>query len=514
MRRLFFALACVNIAFVVLHLATQPLAWSFVAWLFDLNFEHNLSATYSALLLLATGFVSLTLALRLRNKPHALYWLMWGLLFLFLAYDETYMVHERIENWILIYAAAGVVIAGIAGVTAWFFDRQHIWLYALSLAGVGVMAAGGLVLERFYETLPRILVVEELWEFIGASLTLSAALAYARQYAEAAQWRRMGRNLLIVCALWVVVMVASAFWPLPALEARLIAQPAATSYLDGALELVAYQVEREVIRPGQPVNATFYWRANASLDAPYALTLRLLEQPTGRPLAAAEIPLGEPTLPPTNTWPTGMIFRKELLLPTVGVELAAPASYWLVVNVWKQPWQPDHMLDVARTDRELLLPDTFILSDMTVLPDEAPPAPPQVADYRFDNQISLVGYDLPSRAEGRRLRLGFWWQTEADVEQNLTQMLHLRHVETDTYFFYDQPPFRGTFPTENWPAGLLAADRWELDLDASLPAGQYEIYTGLYHFATLERIPVTNAGGEPLSDDRIRLGVFTLEASS
>jgi hypothetical protein len=513
MRRLFFGLASVSILLVALHLITQPLAWSFVGWLFDLNFEYNLSATYAALLLLATAVVSLTLAIRLRHEARVLFWLAWGLLFLFLAYDETYQVHEGIDRWILIYAAAGAVTAAAAAITVWFFDRRHLWLYALSLAGLGIMTAGGLVLEMFYEVLPNLLVIEELWEFFGAILVLAAALAYARRHLEPAQVKRLGRHTVILSAAWVAIMLASAFWPLPALEARFAAAPIAVTYLDGALELIAYRLESQVIRPGGKVNAVFYWRANAPLDAPYALTLRLLEQPTGRPLAAAETPLGEPTLPPTNTWPAGMIVRKEITLATPDADLAAPASCWLVVNVWKQPWQPDHMLDVAETDRELLLPDSFVLSHLVVLPDEAPPTPPNVTDYRFADQIVLAGYEMPDQVSNGSLQLGFWWQTKANVEQDLTQMLHLRHVESDTYYYYDQPPFRGTFPTYDWPAGLSAADYWHIELDPSMPDGQYEVYTGLYQASTMGRVAVTNGDGGPLPDDRILLGVFTLDAA-
>lgn len=513
MRRLLVALAAVSILLCALHLVTQPQAWTFVAWLFDLNFENNVPATYAALLLLATAFVSLTIALHLRHSARA-YWLVWGMLFLFLAYDETYMVHEGIENWILIYAGTGAFAAAIAAITAWFFDRPYLWVYGLSIGGLGALAAGGMVLEVFYEILPDLLVVEELWEFFGAIAVLAAALVYARRHLDSIQRKYLSRNLVILSAAWVVIMLASAFWPMPVLESRFTSVPTQTTYLDGALEMVAYRVNQRVIRPGQKVSAEFYWRANAPLDAPYALTLRLLEQPTGRPVAAAEIPLGEPTAPPTNTWPVGMIFRKDLMLATADSELSAPTSYWLVVNVWKQPWQPDHMLDVAHTDKELLLADSLVLSHVTVLPDEAPPAPPHVVDYRFDNQITLAGYDAPEQVDDNKLRLDFWWRTQVDVEQNLTQMLHLRHIESDTYYYYDQPPFRGAFPTMNWPAHLSATDHWEIELDPSMPVGQYEIYTGLYEPDTLVRIPVVDGAGQPLPDDRILLGVFTLVETS
>jgi hypothetical protein len=86
-------------------------------------------------------------------------------------------------------------------------------------------------------------------------------------------------------------------------------------------------------------------------------------------------------------------------------------------------------------------------------------------------------------------------------------------VETENYVIFDQTPFEGRFPTDDWPAGLQAMDSWTVTLPDDMPAGTYRLQTGLYDVVTQERMPVTAAGGTPVQNASIVLGNITVEAS-
>jgi hypothetical protein len=63
-----------------------------------------------------------------------------------------------------------------------------------------------------------------------------------------------------------------------------------------------------------------------------------------------------------------------------------------------------------------------------------------------------------------------------------------------------QPSWVVPWPTSHWLPGRPALDSHQLPLPADLPPGRYEVQAGLYHWETLERLPVLDETMQPVSD--------------
>ena len=67
----------------------------------------------------------------------------------------------------------------------------------------------------------------------------------------------------------------------------------------------------------------------------------------------------------------------------------------------------------------------------------------------------------------------------------------------------DAPPLDGLYPTDAWLSGQIILDSHIL----TLPESAQALAVGLYDPASLTRLPVTDASGERLPDDAIRIQV-------
>jgi hypothetical protein len=70
----------------------------------------------------------------------------------------------------------------------------------------------------------------------------------------------------------------------------------------------------------------------------------------------------------------------------------------------------------------------------------------------------------------------------------------------------DSPPVGGSRPTTGWRVGELIEDRYGLLIPANVPPGEYTIQVGMYDPATLARLPVIDADGKRIEENRVILG--------
>ena len=125
-------------------------------WIYSLNQEWNIPAVLSATQLTLVGAVALAASWLARSRPaaHRLYLAGITLVFLYLARDESFALHERIPHWELYYAALGACLVGTTLIVASRSPRRAwIWHICL-LTGLAMTAAGAIGLEnlRFEET--------------------------------------------------------------------------------------------------------------------------------------------------------------------------------------------------------------------------------------------------------------------------------------------------------------------------------------------------------------------------
>jgi len=138
---------------------------------------------------------------------------------------------------------------------------------------------------------------------------------------------------------------------------------------------------------------------------------------------------------------------------------------------------------------------------------EAEPSVPERVDVRLGEAIELVGYRLAQRdvAPSSTLLLTLYWRAETTVDEAYKVFTHLQGPAGELVAQQDNPPCRGTYPTNTWSPGALVEDPYEIQLPPGARFGEYALSTGMYDPATMERLPVEGAGGEPLPDDRVEL---------
>ena len=74
----------------------------------------------------------------------------------------------------------------------------------------------------------------------------------------------------------------------------------------------------------------------------------------------------------------------------------------------------------------------------------------------------------------------------------------------------DAWPLQGTYPTSQWQPGAIVDDPYEIQLSGEIPPGNYRLQVGLYLLATLRRLPLLDAQGQPV-DDKVIVGGLSVE---
>ena len=532
-RTLLIAFLATEVVLTAAHLlattgnTTLPAYWR---WFFNAQYERNLPTLFSSLQLILIAVMALLngLAAPGLKLGQQLYWLVVVLIFGFMGLDEFYMIHETFggytasDAWEIPYLIAGVLFFLISAAAWWFGYRRDFTLFFIMFAGLGVLIAGGvlfedLVGEGFVDGDPSLrwmYIFEELFEMVGATIILSGLFSYASAHLRPRGWTA-ARGVLALAGLCWAAWLAFSLFLLPAVEARSLTHAVDVDYDNGLVSLVGYDVQPEVVTPGDLVAVTLYWRANQPLTTDYSVSLHMLGHPDIVTGAQSDDLHAGPI--PSTAWFPGVVVEKTLYIQTPR-NLPAPASYWLTARIWSgpwplgRPWQDTTGLPVTSAgDRRMLGEDSVILTSIPVLPRNPATEAATSAGYTFGSDgLTLTGYTLPTEpVQTHTLPVRFDWATAAKPTRDLTQFFHLTPVDGGDVIPFDQQPFGGRFPTIDWPANARFSDAWQVRLPDDLPAGDYEVRTGLYDVTNLERAAVADSAGQPVPDNSIRLGTIT-----
>lgn len=499
----------------------------FFSWFLDPSAEQNLPAMLNTTLLMTLGLFCLSLMRRFmqdRRWIDGLYWFLLAFLFIFLALDEYFSLHEGIVFWRTGYLALG-------GTIALFTLAQIIRaagatrpLLLLFLVGLGVMGISGVVLDAFstysvIEIGPIELdflrcrstflgVVcrdfansEELFELCGAVTMLISVLSIWLLQARQQPFTYSVRLLLGMGLLWGGFIV-SWLWVLPSIEARLAPT---TRVIYDDLTLLSTRVSADTVQAGETITVTVYAAANRPLQTDYSLSLHFYSKPEVVSIAQDDMTLGNFTYP-TRAWIPGLAVRNSFEL-TVPDDLPQNASYDVVAILWQEA------VANRRAVVESTLPtlsETIVVLDSIAAPDNG--AAPADLGYTFAETITLDAVELPQVARvGEALSVDFWWTSSAAQSVNVTHFLHWFHEETGEFVIFDQIPFAGQFPVQDWEAAMTVRDRWIVTLPDDMAAGSYRLQTGLFQVEDGLRLPVVDAEGKRIMDDSVMVGTVRVE---
>ncbi len=136
--------------------------------------------------------------------------------------------------------------------------------------------------------------------------------------------------------------------------------------------------------------------------------------------------------------------------------------------------------------------------DQNITTRATPPTP-----ARFQVPITLEGYTVPSGTlqRGKALVVILDWSTATDLGKNYTVFAHLVDANGKTVAASDDPPKRGAMPTSTWKRGWLVVDPLVVPISPDAPIGDnFRLEVGMYDPATLQRLTVVDARGQPIND--------------
>lgn len=293
---------------------------------------------------------------------------------------------------------------------------------------------------------------------------------------------------------------------------------------DGLVLLGTSQVPEELL-PGQDLAVTLYWEAQRSSLPDTRFQLRAVGA-GGEILAEQAIrPAGDRF--PTDLWQAGDRFKGQF---TLSVPTEAPSGRYRLELVPDSTVQPTGLRGTLRRwlggddaglrlgDFEVgLAPTSQPLASVTPVPVPADLEIAQPMLATLGDQVRFLGYDLESdqvRA-GDMVSFTLYWQAMRPLEISYSVFTHLLGPSNVVIGQRDGIPRGGTYPTTLWQPGEVVADTYRLTVDPNAPPGSHPLEVGLYQLETAQRLPVHDAGGRPVPEDRILLpSIAVLPAAS
>lgn len=273
--------------------------------------------------------------------------------------------------------------------------------------------------------------------------------------------------------------VSSANQALPA------SQPLQVDWQD-KLRLLGMDELPTVVQAGDEISLIAYWRALPDLEQDYSVFLHL-DDVNGQTIATVD--QQNPSDIATSDWPTALYLRNNLTLQVPPD--AEPIRYRLRVGFYdKQTKTPLHVVPTG---------DTFFEVGQVWVEPRNMPSVPTGAKARFGEDIGLESavYDK----ETGQMKL--YWQANATVNEEYSIFIHLRDQEGSIIGQLDSAPYNNRYRTPDWRSQQLIEDvRSVADVLRDFTQ-VHQIAIGVYLPATGERLPASNAQGEPLADNML-----------
>lgn len=250
------------------------------------------------------------------------------------------------------------------------------------------------------------------------------------------------------------------------------------------IELRGYDLDARSVKPGDPLQVTFYWQALAPMSDSYRVFVHLVG-------ADNRVAGGTDVIPargafPTVYWKTGDLLRDTVQIPVD--PNAVPGKYAIEVG-WYPVGKPSARLNVIGASD-----DRVLLESIKIAPRQLVNYSPQTRlNANFAGKAELLGYDAHSNSDSITLTL--YWQSLAPMDRDYTVFVHALDANGEIIAQEDQQPQGGNYPTSLWDVGEQIRDDYSLALPPGAPRTN-RIEIGLYRADTLERLPVTGTDSQ------------------
>ena len=261
----------------------------------------------------------------------------------------------------------------------------------------------------------------------------------------------------------------------------------------GPLTACAPKPEPIALPSGSSLTVPIFWSAASAPQIDYLVRWRWAIG--GDTTLERTVPL---STYPTSNWRQDDAFDAYYALR---IDPAVPAgTYNLAFNVidldGNPLWSEDEVIgtiEVLHRVRQFDLPD-----------DIGHPL-----DLTLGDVIHLRGFDLGTieGAPGDTLPLTLTWQGDGPTDIDYTVFVHLVGPDGLPHGQLDVFPGGGSAPTSSWAPGQVIVDELALPIAADAAPGTYHIAIGMYDAASGGRLPITDASGQRLPDDRFILPI-------
>ncbi|GAB4539474.1 MAG: hypothetical protein Kow0063_28350 [Anaerolineae bacterium] len=266
-------------------------------------------------------------------------------------------------------------------------------------------------------------------------------------------------------------------------------QHARAADFDEQVRLLGYSLGQGPFLAGDVLAFSLFWQALDEGREPYIVFAQLQDE-NGKPVALSETP----PVYPSQHWSTGDLLRDphEIPLPAT----LASGSYRLAVGLLR----PDGSRLPVDGDDQVVLAEVETAQRPHAF---SPPSPEYPLRANFGERARLVGYDLRGETAARpgdSLTLVLYWQALETFDRPYTVFAHIVDGSDRIVGQRDQVPGNGQYPTTSWVPGEYLTDAYAIPVNPGTPPGEYWIEVGLYTPVDGARLPVTDAGGQPLGD--------------
>lgn len=273
-----------------------------------------------------------------------------------------------------------------------------------------------------------------------------------------------------------------------------------------ALTLVGTSALAQEARPGHPLSLNLLWCVRRQPVEDYRIRLQLVDE-NGEIVAESSSPFGWTGSPATALEPGQLVSsRASLVVPADATGVRHRLQLSLVPSEQGPPLPVNWFLSGR----------TLGVGQISVVPwrleTEFPPIPTPVrADFGSPPLLELHGYEVDPQtvAPGEATGLTFFWRAAETISDNYRVFVHVVDTAEQIVAQADGIPVYGSRPTMSWRAGEVIVDERMLTIPASVPAGTYRVWIGLYDPESGQRLRVS-VNGEPQPDDRLLLAPLTV----
>lgn len=263
-----------------------------------------------------------------------------------------------------------------------------------------------------------------------------------------------------------------------------------------AMELVAYDMEAQEVRPGESFPVTLYWKALAPMEENLSIYIYLSGR-DGQFLGQRDSYHGGGNYP-SSQWSPGEVAPDTFLVP-VRSDPVGPVAAEIEVGLYRLATM-DPLPAFDPQENRVGRP---IIGRIKVHVPTPPTAPEEPLDVTFDERVRLVGYDLETRStrSGTSMPLTLHWHVMGELERDYTVFAHLVDDQERIVGQGDAPPLDNDYPTSFWGVGENLVDEHLLDVEEDTAPGSYRLFVGLYDPTTGQRLPPSDSEGN-LKGDR------------